>query len=80
MKNKKAQVGLDTILAIAGILGLFILIIWAAFYVLEQPTREDKCKTSCVSYDAEFVDYEPGGFTNSEECWCKRGNEPLRIW
>ena len=41
--------------------------------------NNQKCKIDCIDYDSVFVKYIEPGFS-STECWCRRGNEPLRIW
>lgn len=51
---------------------------------LSQPSVEDEnyaaCKRDCPTYNATFVKIVDIPHTQDYECWCRRGNEPLRIW
>lgn len=87
MKNKKAQ---DDFLVIVFIIVLVIVLFFILFealsgepsdlknYLKDDP--EQQCKDKCKEYNAAFVQYEEGSFRKNDECWCKRGKEPLRIW
>jgi len=45
-----------------------------------QLERLEKCKSDCnLNYNSTFVDYESSGYKN-EECWCRKNQEPMRIW
>lgn len=71
--NKKADTGnLMFIIIIIGAIFLLVSVI------LEKESKENKCTNLCTEYNAEFVEYNSGGF-GSDECWCKKDGEPLRV-
>ncbi len=73
MKTKKGQLGIFALILIIFLVGFLYSI------NNTENTRLNKCKQDCNSYGLTFVDYEMGYYSN-EECWCRKGNEPVRIY
>ena len=46
--------------------------------IYDNYVGENQCEALCSDYNAEFSSYDSGGF-GSDECWCKKEGEPLRV-
>lgn len=38
------------------------------------------CAEECIMLGGEFVDYKSSSLFTNEECWCKKDNNPMRIY
>lgn len=75
IKQKKGQIEIVLFLIFLLIIGTYVY-----FVISNYTSKRSECKEDCENnYNATFVDYESPGYKN-EECWCRRGIKPLRIW
>jgi hypothetical protein len=65
-----------------GIICLCILIIVLVLLaIIMQPefTGEELCEIDCEELGNKFWEYKYPSLGGHEECWCRRGNETIRI-
>ena len=60
------------------VLGVILAFIISNVIYPDWISPREQCELDCEEYNATFIEYERG-YNSNQECWCKRGNEPLRI-
>lgn len=72
---------------LAALVGIILAggLMYVLFTYIPQPESDfdivrRQCQESCPTYGATFVKIAPIPRTDDFECWCRKGNEPMRVW